>query len=814
MRQDRLAAFVPLVSVALFLLAMGASFWYLRMQEIQQEYEALVRDVDYAQQRLRLRLLERQDQLARLARDIGGGEMDEAMFANQADVLIARHPELAALSWLDERRRVVAAQLAPGLHAAPVRGQLWGEDDSATAQDFAHVSQSRQPVYRQELRPAPLDIGNTSEAMLHLQLPIISGGQFAGVLLAQYTPDGLWRYAIPSEVQASYAMSLLDAQGAVLAGVRSVPIQSGALIWGSAPARTSVYQSNVSLVGSALQLRGAMHGVPSKLIGRTLLWMVAALSVLTVWLILGTWRHTRRRLHAQQALVAETNLRRAMENSTPTGIRALDLRGRITYVNPAFCRMTGFSREELIGSLPPYPYWPDREHEHMHQLLEQQLQGRAMHHGLQFRLQRKDGTLFDGQLYVAPLIDAHGQHTGWMSSLSDVTETNRTRQELASAHDRFTIVLEALDAAVSVTALGSAQLLFANKLYREWFAMQSHGHLQMVEQAGLVRQNTPANDDSADDEDGLMGLPTDSVTSAQSRNVEIFLPELGRWLEVRARYLSWADGRLAQMVIATDITARRQAQEQAAQQAERAQTASRLITMGEMASSVAHELNQPLTAISNYCSGMLSRLDNGTLPEDKLREALQKTAHQAQRAAQVIGRIRDFVKRSEPHRAECHPHTMVDEALELVSIVLRRRSVRLEHHMEAALPTLLADRILIEQVLVNLIKNAAESIDSAQRPSDQRRVYLRVYRSEHAGRAGISFAVTDTGTGLPEQMQRNLFTAFFSTKPEGMGIGLNLCRSIVESHTGHMSAHNLHDDTGVCTGCCFSFWLPLTTQPT
>jgi signal transduction histidine kinase len=103
-------------------------------------------------------------------------------------------------------------------------------------------------------------------------------------------------------------------------------------------------------------------------------------------------------------------------------------------------------------------------------------------------------------------------------------------------------------------------------------------------------------------------MPTETLTDAGAENAEVFVEELDRWLEVRTRYLTWVDGRLAQMVIASDITPRRNAEEQAALQAERAQTASRLITMGEMASSVAHELNQPLTAISNYCNGMISRV--------------------------------------------------------------------------------------------------------------------------------------------------------------------------------------------------------------
>jgi hypothetical protein len=148
-------------------------------------------------------------------------------------------------------------------------------------------------------------------------------------------------------------------------------------------------------------------------------------------------------------------------------------------------------------------------------------------------------------------------------------------------------------------------LLFANKLYRQWFGNQSDGHLELITQAGMSKTDAASMDESVDD---MAGMPGETLTQAGSENTEIFLPDLGKWIEVRSRYLNWVDGRLAQMVISTDITTRRQAEEQADLQAERAQSASRLITMGEMASSVAHELNQPLTAISNYCTGIISRI--------------------------------------------------------------------------------------------------------------------------------------------------------------------------------------------------------------
>ena len=227
-----------------------------------------------------------------------------------------------------------------------------------------------------------------------------------------------------------------------------------------------------------------------------------------------------------------------------------------------------------------------------------------------------------------------------------------------------------------------------------------------------------------------------------------------------------------------------------------------------MASSVAHELNQPLTAISNYCSGMITRIQSKQVNEADLLSALDKTARQAQRAGQIILRIRSFVKRSEPNRTLSDVSAMVSEALELAEIEMRRRQVRLTHHIAARLPQLLVDPILIEQVLINLMKNAAESIDNANRPPDQRQVELRIVPKLIDKLSVVEFSVTDTGQGLPPEAIERVYEAFFSTKAEGMGIGLNLCRSIIESHQGRIAAENLYNAAEV-SGCRFSFWIPV-----
>ncbi len=533
--------------------------------------------------------------------------------------------------------------------------------------------------------------------------------------------------------------------------------------------------------------------------------MVVALSVLTVWMLLGSWRHLRRRSQIQAALVQETNFRRAMENSMLTGMRAMDLDGRISYVNAAFCAMTGFSEAALLGQMPPFPYWPNDRIDENARLLQQELHGRSPAGGIEVRVMRKDGSLFDARMYVSPLIDPRGQQTGWMTSMTNITEAKRIRDQLTASHERFTTVLEGLDASVSVLSVPQGELLFANRSYRLWFGADARGHDALAGSGGA-----PAYVPDVEDlVDGLSGLPTQEITESGSDPREVHVEALRKWFDVRSRYLQWTDGRLAQMLIATDITARLRAEEQAATQAEKARVTSRLVTMGEMASSVAHELNQPLTAITNYCNGMVSRVNADSIEKADLVAALRKTARQAERAGQTIRRIRAFVKKSEPQRQPSRPRQIVDDAVELAGIELRRRNVAIRTYVAQRLPTLMVDPILIEQVLMNLLKNSAEAIDMARMPPSRRSIELRVVPRYTPDEGGvIEFSVTDTGPGLQGEVMSRLYEAFFSTKAEGLGIGLSLCRSIVESHRGRMRAQNLYNGEAVA-GCRFTFTLPV-----
>ena len=802
-RQDRFATLGPLLSVLLFLAAIISAFWYLRNEEIERETESVRRDTELTQQQIGLRLIQNQEALIRIARDLMERESDPEEFVAQAVAFARERPELTHLSWLDARRRVRASHWAMLFHAgssgAPAEPLLPAETDQTEPEvTFRAARDTRSPAYSRGF------LDNTGAAVFQLQVPLIARNAFSGVLIVEYSVDALVRNFVPADVAQRHMISVVNEHDKVLAAtVTPMPGQSGrrALIVSEAPLTPSL---------NGLLLRGQGWRTSFGLVNNTLFWMVVALSVLTVWMLLGTWRHMRRRSQIQGALVQETNFRRAMENSMPTGMRAMDLEGRVTYVNAAFCQMTGFSNAELVGRLPPYPYWPPDRIEENGRLLQQELHGRSPSGGIEVKVMRKEGVVFDARMYISPLIDPKGQQTGWMTSITNITEAKRIRDQLSASHERFTTVLEGLDASVSVLSVQQGELLFVNRSYRLWFGGDARGHQQL---AGGVAGVPAYSSDDEDDSDPLSGLPTQELTETGASPREVFVESLQKWFDVRARYLQWTDGRLAQMLIATDITARLRAEEQSAAQAEKAQVTSRLVTMGEMASSVAHELNQPLTAITNYCNGMVSRVKAQTIKQEDLIAALQKTARQAERAGQIIHRIRACVKRSEPKRERADARQIVEDAVELAGIELRRRNVAIHTYVAQRLPVIMVDPILIEQVLLNLLKNAAEAIDIEQLPTQRRHIELRVV-PRHTPEEGavIEFSVTDMGPGIKDEVIDRLYEAFFSTKAEGLGIGLSLCRSIIESHQGRMRAQNLYNGSQA-VGCRFAFTLPVDSSP-
>ncbi|HSI39735.1 MAG TPA: PAS domain S-box protein [Xanthobacteraceae bacterium] len=210
---------------------------------------------------------------------------------------------------------------------------------------------------------------------------------------------------------------------------------------------------------------------------------------------------------------------------------------------------------------------------------------------------------------------------------------------------------------------------------------------------------------------------------------------------------------------------------------------SRLTALGEMASSLAHELNQPLTAIANYLKGSRRLLESGAEgTAARLKPALEKAADQAIRAGEIIRRLRDFVQRGESERREESLARLVEETSALALVGVRETGVRIRFRLDRRADQVLVDRVQIQQVLLNLMRNAVEAMETTER--------RELVVSNEAGEGGmVVVSVADTGSGLSGDVAARLFQPFVTSKPAGMGVGLSICRTIVEAHGGTIAAY-------------------------
>lgn len=481
--------------------------------------------------------------------------------------------------------------------------------------------------------------------MMDLCVPVASRGQDDGYLVATFALAALLEGALPSAVARPHELSFVEGDGTRLA-------RAGA----GRGVGVYVAERLVDLPGTTLQLRAdGLSGRPS-LIPNLTLALVLGLSMALFAVVLLLARDVRRRARAEGALAEALAFRKAMEDSLVTGLRARDLDGRITYVNPAFCAMVGFSAEELqrpaAGAHPPY--WPPEQaaayaERQRARLLGSGREPREAREGFETEFVRKNGERFPVMIYEAPLVDGDGRHTGWMSAVLDV--------------------------------------------------------------------------------------------SAQRR-----IEELSR------------------------------------QQNDRLQASARLATVGEMASLLSHELNQPLAAIASYATGTLNLMDSADAETPGLvRQAVERIAEQAERAGRVIKSVHHFVRRRERQHENVPADQLIDAVMPLVRLQARKSGTRIEVDLPPKAPRVLCDRTMTEQVLLNLTRNGIQAMEGEATPLEHRVLTLRV-RQTHP--RWVEFQVIDAGPGIAPEVASRLFTPFFTTKNEGMGLGLSLCRTVIEQHGG------------------------------
>jgi two-component system sensor histidine kinase DctS len=634
---------LPALLVLLFLAVLLWLPWQAREMERNERQEQLIADTLWVEQAVRFELSRNEDALATLGNELAAAPPDTAVRARFAQMLKNGH-ELKRVQWLgkDGQPRLDSnADQPAGALAAPSR-EAW-----ELARDTRNGRYS-DPYLATPSGPAQTDY----------HLPLYRAGKYAGSLSATYDLKILLDETVPWWFAQDNAISLLDRDDKLLA-----------LRAAAGPGRgVYTHKRPLDLPGASMVLatdsvKGAPRLLPNLLVGS-----VIALALGLLLSLVALWRPNARPLAAEGALRQQMAFRTAMENSLVTGLRARDLEGRVTYVNPAFCQIVGLPPEELVGKTPPMAYWAPEAMADYQQRFAEVLAGTVTP---QFEtiFQRSDGVRVPVLIFEAPLVDSEGRQTGWMGSILDISDR---------------------------------------------------------------------------------------------KNAE----ELNR------------------------------------QQQEKLEASARLATMGEISSMLAHELNQPLAAISSYTTGALNMLgraaDSGAaLDPAVLKPALERASVQARRAGQIIRSVHEFVKKREPLRQLVDIRSVVDSIGALIEMQASKSFVAIQTTIPPGLPPVSADRIMLEQVLLNLTRNAIEAMQDI---APERRL-LRIVAAHEGGQ--VTVAVIDRGHGIAPEVAERLFSPFFSTKAEGMGMGLSICRTAIEFHGGTLTHA---DNPG--GGTIFKFALP------
>lgn len=465
----------------------------------------------------------------------------------------------------------------------------------------------------------------------------------------------------------------------------------------------------------------------------------------------------------------------ALVASSDDAIIGKTLEGIVTDWNRAAESIFGYSAEEMVGKPLALLLPPDREGEE-EDLLKRIAKGERIEH-FETQRRRKDGQIIDVSVTISPVTSSEGRITGASKIARDITAARKSQQLLLEREAHLQSVLDTVpDAMIVIDTRGTIQSFSTTA--QTMFGYAAHDAIgknvsMLMPDPDRSRHDGYLARYMATGERHIIGIGR--LVVGQRRDGTTFPMELAIG-EVRLESKRFFTG------FVRDLTERQQSQQKLQEiQAELVHMA-RFTALGEMATTLAHELNQPLTAIASYLNGARRLLDGGREEDLPMtRGAIVSAAEQALRAGQIIRRLREFVARGESERGPENLRQLVQEASALSLVGAKEAGVLFSLNVDENTPVVVVDKVQVQQVLLNLMRNAIEAMQDCER----RELTVSVFAIED-GMAQIS--VSDTGPGIAPEVLPQLFQPFVTSKPHGMGVGLSISRTIIESHGGHLWA--------------------------
>lgn len=463
----------------------------------------------------------------------------------------------------------------------------------------------------------------------------------------------------------------------------------------------------------------------------------------------------------------------AVINSSEDAIVGKTLDGIITDWNSGAEAIFGYSAAEMVGTTISR-LMPEGQKDESGKILERVRRGERVEHFETLR-RRKDGEIIDISVSVSPVWDHAGRLIGAAKVARDITASKRAQAALREREAHLQSILDTVpDAMVVIDTQGRIQSFSVTA--ERLFGYRAH------EVAGKnVSLLMPSPYREQHDNYLARYLTTGEKRIIGSSRVVIGLRSDGTTFPMEL-YISEAAGREQPFFtgFVRDLTERQETQQRLHDVQAELTHMSRFTAMGEMASTLAHELNQPLTAIVSYLNGCRRLLERGGATNDEmLHDGIQRAAEQAIRAGQIIRRLREFVARGETERRTENLQKLIEEASALALVGVGESGIRVNFKFGPAASSVFADKIQIQQVLLNLIRNAMEAMQGSPR----RELTISTATAEDSM---VEIRVADTGPGIAEQIAAQLFQPFITTKAKGMGIGLSISRTIIEAHGGRL----------------------------